>query len=204
MSTPPEQPLVPPSGDPVQSAASPPPPGYAPQPGYAVQGSQPGYAVPNPYAAPAWPQPPTSPQPGWGTPESRALQEAEAALRRARTALGWAIGAGVGALLALIAAFAVPGVIAASSTEYADAGYPVNGTVAAFRPGGALSGVTVASAVENALYDDGSDVEGVNCPDTAAAQVSTVVACTGTFDGDDWTLIVHLLDEEGSILVTSY
>ena len=85
----------------------------------------------------------------------------------------------------------------AAQSAYAAPSWP-------FRPGGALSGVTVASAVENALYDDGSDVEGVNCPDTAAAQVSTVVACTGTFDGDDWALIVYLLDEEGSILVTSY
>jgi len=196
VNTPPDEPLVPPSGGPPQQPAAPPPP-----PGY---GQQPGYAAQSAYAAPSWPQQPVASQPGSGTPESRALQEAEAALRKARTALGWAIGAAVGALLALIAAFAVPGVIAASSAEYADAGYPVNGTVAAFRPGGALSGVTVASAVENALYDDGSDVEGVNCPDTAAAQVSTVVACTGTFDGDDWTLIVYLLDEEGSILVTSY
>ena len=199
MNTPAAEPLVPPSGGPPQQPAAPSappaPPGYGQQPGCAAQSA---------YAAPSWPQQAVASQPGWGTPESRAVQEAEAALRKARTALGWAIGAAVGALLALIAAFAVPGVIAASSAVYADAGYPVDGTVAAFRPGGALSGVTVASAVENALYDDGSDVEGVNCPDTAAAQVSTVVACTGTFDGDDWALIVYLLDEEGSILVTSY
>jgi hypothetical protein len=195
VSGPSDEPLVPPSGGSPQQPATP--------PARVGHGHQPGDVAQSAYAT-SWPQQPVGSQPGWGAPESRALEEAEAALRKARTALGWAIGASVGALLALVAAFAVPRVIAASSVEYADAGYPVNGTVAAFRPGGKLSGVTVALAVENALYDDGSDVEGVNCPDTAAAQVSTVVACTGTFDGDDWTLIVYLLDEEGSILVTSY
>ena len=81
MNTPAAEPLVPPSGGPPQQPSAPPaPPGYGQQPGCAAQSA---------YAAPSWPQQAVASQPGWGTPESRALQEAEAALRKARTALSW-------------------------------------------------------------------------------------------------------------------
>jgi hypothetical protein len=204
VSTPPEEPLVPPSGDRWQPAASSPPPGYAAQPAYPAQAPPPGYPAQNPYAAPAWPQPPTSPQAGWGTPESRALHEAEAALRKARTALGWAIGAAVGALLALLAAFAVPVAIDSTKEVYGDAGYPLWGEVVGFTSGDALSGSASSFAVEQALTEDGADVDGIDCPDSPAARVSTVIACQGSVDGDDWVFLVHVLDDDGNILITQY
>jgi len=97
-------------------------------------------------------QPGIPPQ-GWGTPDSRALQEAETALRKA---------------------------------------------------GSALNGSSVSDAVETALVDDGADVSSIDCPDTETAQISTVVACQGSVDGSDWTYLVHVLDRQGSILITEY
>lgn len=58
--------------------------------------------------------------------------------------------------------------------------------------------------MEDALVDDGADVSSIDCPDTLTAQVSTVIACQGSVDDDDWTYLVYLLDDEGSILVTEY
>lgn len=174
---PPEEPVVPPWGRPT------PPTEHA-------------------YATPNWPQPPVVSQADWGTPEAHALHEAEAALRKARTALGWAVGAAVGALIALLAAFLVP-LVTATST-FSDAGYPYSGQIESFAPGRALTGSSVASAVEDVLVDDGADVSSIDCPDTATAQVSTVIACQGSVDDEDWTYVVYVLDDEGSILVTEY
>ena len=148
-------------------------------------------------------RPPRRPREGRSSREHSRRRATGPAVRRAapaaRGTLGTAGAAGIRPTARLCRAVRVRRTVLAAAAGRVAAGLGHTGVA-----GGALSGVTVASAVENALYDDGSDVEGVNCPDTAAAQVSTVVACTGTFDGDDWALIVYLLDEEGSILVTSY
>ena len=110
----------------------------------------------------------------------------------------------MGALLALLAAFAVPTALNASEPVYADAGYPVWGEVVGFTSGDPLSGSASSFAVEEALREDGADVEVVDCPDTDEAKVSTVIACQGLVDGDDWVFLVHVIDDEGTILVTQY
>lgn len=192
MSTPTDGPLVPPSG-------------RAPEPGVAPS---------HPYATPAWSQPPEwsqapqwsrqpgTPAPGWGSPESRALHEAETALRKSRTALGWAIAAAVGALVALVAAFAVPALFAFGASTGGAYSYP--GQLDSFVPGLGVTGSEVADAVEAALLDDGADVADVNCPDTTSARVSTAIACQGSVDGEDWAYVVYVLDGAGSILITEY
>lgn len=192
MSAPSDGPLVPPSG-------------HAPQPGPASG---------HPYADPAWSQPPRwsqhpqwSKQPGavpqgWGAPESRALQEAEAALRKSRTAMGWAIAAAVGALVALVASFAVPALFPFGTS--AGGAYSYRGQVDSFEAGRALNGSSVSDAVEAALVGDGADVSSLDCPDTETVQVSTAIACQGSVDGSDWTYLVYVLDRQGSILITEY
>ncbi len=198
MSTPTDGPLVPPSG----------------------QAPQPGPSPANPYAPPAWSQPPPWPQqpvwpqqadwpqqpgtpaPGWGAPDSRALQEAETALRKARTALGWAIAAAVGALVALVAAFAVPALFAFGASVGGT--YSYEGRVESFEAGRALNGSSVSDAVEAALVDDGAEVSSIDCPDTETAQISTVIACQGEVDGDNRVYLVHVLDRQGYILITEY
>ena len=64
--------------------------------------------------------------------------------------------------------------------------------------------IAAAVAAVAALVDDGADVSSIDCPDTETAQISTVVACQGSVDGSDWTYLVHVLDRQGSILITEY
>ena len=62
----------------------------------------------------------------------------------------------------------------------------------------------MSDAVEAALVDDGAQVSSIDCPDTEAAQISTVIACQGEVDGDNWVYLVHVLDRQGYILITEY
>ncbi len=198
MSTPTDGPLVPPSGQAPQPVPAPVDP-YAP-PAWPQQQAWPQQPAWSPQ--PEWSQQPGIPPQGWGTPDSRALQEAETALRKARTALGWAIAAAVGALAALVAAFVVPALFAFGSSVGGT--YSYRGQVEPFEAGSALNGSAVSDAVEAALVDDGADVSSIDCPDTETAQISTVIACQGSVDGSDWTYLVHVLDRQGSILITEY
>lgn len=79
------------------------------------------------------------------------------------------------------------------------------GTVIDFHTGSELDGDRLAVAVTNALYDAGATVDGVSCSTIPAAQVASSAVCQGSFDGvTDWARVVHVLDEDGSILVQAY
>jgi hypothetical protein len=98
----------------------------------------------------------------------------------------------------------VPVAIDSTKEVYGDAGYPLWGEVVGFTSGDALSGSASSFAVEKALTEDGADVDSIDCPDSPTARVSTVIACQGAVDGDDWVFLVHVLDDDGSILITQY
>ena len=138
-----------------------PPAGHLPQPGYRPQGPPP----PNPYPADGWPVPPSQPDPA-------------AAQRTARTALGWAIGATVGAFLAM--AVAVVSLLAA---------------------GAALSGDRLEHPLVDLLREQGADSVELSCPDTASVTVSTTVVCAGDIDGSAWTGVVFFEDTKGTFVV---
>ncbi len=185
----------PPAGPPPSTSA---PPGYgyaAPQPAAAPYGVPPGPAYPQGPAYPAYP-----------VQVAQGPSGDEAALRKARVALGWAIGAAVAAGLAAVGALIALLVAMGNSVEGPLVnGYSVRGQVGSFQPGEALSGDRLAATVIEALETDGSDVGSLLCPDTGSAGPSSVVVCTGDFDGrDDWTLVVYVIDAEGHILVTEY
>lgn len=183
MTTPPQEPLVPPSAGHPSVVASHPPPA--------------GAGVQDPYATP-WHQPPAS-SPAWGGPDQRALQEAEAALRRSRTAFGWAIGATVGAFLALV--IAVIALVGAGLGAAEDLPFePLRGEVVGLPDGAALSGERLQHNLVDLLREYGSDGE-VTCPDTASVTTSTAVVCTGTVDDLEWTGIVFFEDAEGTFVV---
>lgn len=184
MSTPPEQPLVPPSPSTTAAASA------------------------YPHVAPSWPQPgapqagwpqAAAPQPGWGTPAAGARDETEQALRKARTALGWAIGATVGAFLAM--AIAVAALLVSGSTGD-DYGYePLRGEVVGLPVGSALGGDRLKRSLDDRLRELGAEDVDISCPDTAAVTVSTAVVCSGAVDGYDWTGIVFFEDTEGGYVV---
>ncbi|HYN68338.1 MAG TPA: hypothetical protein VES93_15750 [Ornithinibacter sp.] len=197
MSTPPQEPLVPPSLPPAPGAegysqAGPP----SAQPGYQA----PGHPAAHGYAAADWAHQPAWGQPAWGLPESRALTEAEAALRKARTALGWAVGASVGALLAML--LAVGSLLAVGGSSDDDYGYePLRSEVSGLADRAALGGDLLEDAVVDLLRSVGSVDVGVTCPDTEAVTVSTAVVCTGDVDGSAWTGIVFFEDTQGTFVV---
>lgn len=121
------------------------------------------------------------------------------ALRKARTALGWAIGAAVGAALALVGMFVA--LLVAGSVSADDYSYEaLRGEVTGLSDGGALPGDRLEQVLVGALDDVG--VEGdLTCPDTSAVSVSTVVVCTGDVDGYEWTGVVVFEDSSGSFAV---
>lgn len=204
MSTPPDQPLVPPStpepvpGDPW----APPGPQQAPPPPPAYPTAA-GYDPASGYAGPPWPQqPPTA----WGAqPYAPTGTEAEPALRKARTALGWAIGAAVGALLALgFAVLALVAVVGSSADTFEDAMYaPLRDQVEGFEDGDALPGPVLVGRLRDLLAEEGVSLRdiAVSCPDTASVTASTVVVCSGDVEGLQWTGVVFFEDGEGTFVV---
>lgn len=121
------------------------------------------------------------------------------ALRKARTALGWAVGASVGAGLALMGMFVALLIAGAGAAD--DVGFEtLRGEVSALSDGEALTGNRLEEELVGALGDFGVDAD-VQCPDTPAVSVSTVVVCTGDVDGYVWTGVVVFEDSEGSFAV---
>jgi hypothetical protein len=156
--------------------------------------------VPPPWSAQqARPQVPVAPQPGWGTAESSALNEAQAALRKARTALGWAIGATVGAFLAMLLAV---GALVADGSSLDDYTYePLRGEIAALPDGAPLGSDRLEHVLVDLLREVGAEDLEVSCPDTASVTVSTAVVCTGDVEGSTWTGIVFFEDTKGTFVV---
>ncbi|WP_392544007.1 hypothetical protein [Oryzobacter telluris] len=183
MSTPPEQPLVPPS----PQGRSGPPAAPAPQPQYPAQ-----------YPPQAWGPPPA--YPGWAPPATDS--ESATALRSARTALGWAIGAAVGAGLSLVLTLLllVSDIGAAAVPEDGYYGETLRGEVVGLPDGAPLGADRLEHVLGNLFEDYGIDHD-VQCPDTAAVSVSTVVVCTGEVDGYEWTGVVVFEDTKGSFAV---
>lgn len=180
--------------------------------------------APYPTAAYAPPQSWTA-TPGGAYGAATPADDPARAMRRANAAMGWAVGALVAGLIAFfvgIGAIIYAASIAADSapldegnppTAFDDgtgadgwqSGYPVWGTVEGFSVGGDITGTQMATAATDALESAGAYVDDLTCPDSTAVNVSSVVACEGSYDGiDDWSLIVYVVDDQGSILVTSY
>lgn len=186
----PEAPLVPPAA-PFQQP-------HQPAPGAAAQASA-GY----PYGQPG-PQPYGQPA-GYSYVQQPALTPPpEDPLRKARTALGWAIGAAVAAGVALLTAVVAMIVGAVGSDPYLDdSGFyeSIRGEVVALPEGSALSGDRLEAALGNILLDYYDEVDGLTCPDTASVRPSTTVVCTAEIDTYPWTGVVFFEDAEGSFVV---
>ena len=180
MSTSPEHPLVPPS--PALQA----PPAY-------------------PYAAPTWPQPPpAAAYSGWVQPQPPpgSWQDPDAGLRKARTALGWAIGAAVGAVVAL--ALAVIAMFVSGAGFLAqDGGFyeSLRGQVDGVTDGASLPGADLERSMAEVLDEWYVDVQDLSCPDTKGVTTSTSVVCTARLDGLEWTGVVFFEDDQGSYVV---
>lgn len=188
MSSPDGPPLVPPTPPAPPTPADPP---TTPAPS--------GY----PYGAPGWNQPPAA-YSGWAQAQPGGEPEGQAALRKARTALGWAIGAAVAAGLALLTAVVAVVVGAAGSDPYLDDNVffeSLRGEVVALPEGSALTGDRLEAALGNVLLDYYDEVDGLTCPDTASVRASTAVVCTAELDTYPWTGVVFFEDAEGSFVV---
>ncbi len=146
---------------------------------------EPGYPPPNPYAS--WPGQPVQP-------------DATAALHKARTALGWAVGAAVGAFLAM--AVAVVSLLAAGTSGQDDYAYePMRAEVVGLPAGAALSGDRLEHPLVDLIREQGAESVDLTCPDTASVTVSTTVVCTGDIDGYVWTGVVFFEDTKGTFVV---
>ena len=185
----------PPMPAPGPSAGGAPPPGTQPVgPGPAAY----PYAAPQPYGL--------APGSVYGGPEAGPGAPGEsAALRKARIALGWAIGAAVVASLAAVAAIVAFLVSMSNTVDGLGDGYAIDARLVDFHSGSDVDGYRMETAVTDALSADGSTGIDITCPETAKLRVSSTVVCTGTFDGsDNWVLVVYVVDDTGSLLVTEY
>lgn len=164
----------------------------------------PSVAPPN---AAGWPPgPPVQPTPPtWWSPSGSAGDPAAAqALRTARTALGWAIGAAVGAGLALVGLLGVlvlngSGIEGGAEDDYVYE--TMRGEVVGLPEGSPLSGDRLERPIVDLLRGYGVEEAEVSCPDTPSVSVSTVVACTGEVDDYEWTGVVVFEDSQGSFAV---
>lgn len=175
-----DDPLVPPSRPPQSPPSA--PSGGAPQP----------YPVPT--TSQGWGQPAYGPPMGWAAAPTDS--EAAKALRSARTALGWAIGAAVGAALALVVA-TVSVVSSADSDEFYE---PLRGQLVGVSDGSSVGGDRLEYTI-GLLLDEYGVAHDLDCPDTPAVSVSSVIACHGEVDGYEWTGVVVFEDDSGAFVV---
>ena len=141
---------------------------------------------------------------GWPPQGAVGDPTAAAALRKAQTALGWAIGAAVGAGLALIGLLVVLVVDGSGGLGGAEEDYyyeTLRGEVVGLPAGSPLSGDRLERPIVDLLREYGIDEVEISCPDTPSVSVSTVVACTGGVDGYEWTGVVVFEDDKGSFAV---
>ena len=66
----------------------------------------------------------------------------------------------------------------------------------AFLP--ASSGSALADEITTKLEDDGSEPEGITCPDTAKVGKDITTVCHGTDFGDEAAFVVFFEDDEGA------
>ncbi len=204
VSTPPDEPLVPPSG-PERASSDPwqPPHPELPPPQPLAHPTPAGQPPAFEYGAPPWPQQ----RPAWGAAQQYGGTASEPAVRKARAALGWAVGAAVGALLAL--GFALLAVVAtvgsgSSADTSEDTVYePLRDQLEEFEDGDALPGPILVGRLRNLLADEGVSLRdiAISCPDTASVTASTVVVCYGEVDALQWTGVVFFEGREGSFVV---
>jgi hypothetical protein len=127
-------------------------------------------------------------------------QDPIAGRRTARTALGWAVGAAVGAFLAM--AVAVVALLVAGGSVADDYTYePLRGEVVGLPDGSSLGGDRLERPLGDLLREQGAETVDLTCPGTASVTVSTAVVCTGDVDGYVWTGIVFFEDTEGTFVV---
>ena len=197
MSTPPEQPLVPPSGPTTPTEPVPTAPTGAPTPPVVPPDWRPPESSTAPY--PGSFAPPTYPG-GWSG--AAPAGDPGEALRKAGTALGWAIGAAVGAGLALVLVLVLI-VVQVGSAPYEEGDYyseTLRGQVVGLAGGSNLGGDRLEYVI-GGLLDEYEIEHELECPDAEAVTVSTVVVCRGEVDGYEWTGVVVFEDEAGSFAV---
>ena len=166
-----------------------------------------------------WGQPPTSapegaPQSAWGPapqqpyaawPPAPYDAAGSQALRTARTALGWAVGATIAAVVAVAIAVAslLVGVGPDAGGDANFAYEPLRDQVEGFEDGEPLAGPELVGMLRDLLGEAGVESEdiAVSCPDTASVSVSTVVVCSGEVDGFLWTGVVLFETVEGTFVV---
>lgn len=132
--------------------------------------------------------------------------EVVAAREKAGTAMGWGIAGALAGGLAFVVALVALGSSVVGGSGLGDDGYfePLRGEVVGLSDGAALSGDRLAYAIDALQRDWGYDMEDLSCPDTAAVSTSTVVVCTGSIDGFDWTGAVLFEDASGSFVVAEF
>lgn len=170
------------------------------------------------YYASTPPHPPGPAHVEWPQPQPAGAQASELALRTSRTALGWAIASGVGVLLSLVGMAFTFGLAASAKTQAKEASAlaadaqdvateanlvygPLRGVVWDLRAPGPLAGDLLEQPLTDLLAENGPDVQGLTCPDTALVTVSTAVVCTANTEDSIWTGIVYFEDTEGSFVV---
>jgi hypothetical protein len=201
----PSDPTAPPADAPLVAPSAP----YQPQLAY----QQPSAATPAPAypsASPTLPQPPPgAAYSGWALPQPSAPQDPDATLRKARTALGWAIGAAVVAALALglalfalvLAGVAMDEASAGGGTEESEFFESLRGQVPGVTDGTYLPGSDLEHAIEEAFYDYDVTIEDLACPDTKAVTQSMAVVCTADINEYEWSGVVFFEDAEGSFVI---
>ena len=128
-------------------------------------------------------------------------------MTKAGTALWWAIGAAVGALVAL--GFAVVALFVAvgtgpSTDPFDDSMYmPLRDHVEGFKDGQALPGPILVGQIRELLAEQDVSLRdiAISCPDTASVKASTVVVCSGDVEGFQWTGVVLFENSEGAFVV---
>ena len=150
--TTPSEPLVPPSTRPVTQ-----PPRTA--------------GVTPPTDTATWQQPTPHPYGGWPPAPASGDPSAAEALRKARTALGWAIGAAAIAGLAVIGMLVALVLGGSSALDDPSSYETLRGQVVGLPEGSALSGDRLEHPLVDALQDVGAEEVDVTCPDTASASV---------------------------------
>jgi hypothetical protein len=83
--------------------------------------------------------------------------------------------------------------------------WEITGEVPSVTAGSPVFGPAIATAVSEALSEDGAEVETVTCGSVATLTRDATVTCRGTVDGfSDWSAFVRFTGEDGRFLVVEY
>jgi hypothetical protein len=66
------------------------------------------------------------------------------------------------------------------------------------------TGAALESELRSLMEEDGSSVETVTCPESAAVAQGEVAVCHGSVDDWDWTGVVHFEDDAGNFTLLQF